>query len=160
MSKQKETRVKETPNFDPDISGFEFNDRLALPKELKEKLKEKGLDFRFINAQEFRRSGHYHRSHWRPLSVSTDLGLPSAFGANAQGEIQRGDLILGVRPKAVTAKHRAFLEERRRRYSNFNKSEAEQLRKYAKQAGLGDQVGISEGYEENDKGYKSVEDEF
>ncbi len=156
MSKDK--RMTETPNRDPQFMSEEFayNNVLALPQEIKTYLAGKDLDWRFLNATQFRDAGNYHRSHWKPLNIKEHPGVGSiSSAASAEGLIQRGDLILGVRPKALSAKHREFLNERNRRYGNFAKDEAKKLRDHARASGL--DVKIHEGYEEDDAGYKGGE---
>ncbi len=153
MSKEK--RMTETVSRDSsfqDDSEFTYGNVLALPKELKTYLNEKGLDWRFLNATQFRAGGNYHRSNWKPLNVKDHQGsLDSIVGTTVEGLIQRGDLILGVRSKAITAKHREFLAERNRRYNNFNKDEAAKLRADARRSGL--DVKVHEGYDDEEKGF-------
>jgi hypothetical protein len=148
MSQQKEKRSTERPNREPSFGGnFEYGNRLVLPEALKASLTEQGLDWRFLNTQEFRASGNYHRSQWVPYKVKAeDI---ATYGATAEGMIQRGDLILGVRSKATSAKHREFLAERNRRYSNFNKTEAQKLRQHVKDNDLGGHVKVVEGDDED-----------
>lgn len=144
----KEKRSTERPNHDPNTKGnFEYGNRLVLPEALKASLNEKGLDFRFLNASEFRASGNYHRSQWVPYKFD-DADEAAKYGATAEGVIARGDLVLGVRPKAITAKHREFLRERNRKYSQFNKTEAQKMRQHIKDSGLGGHVRVVEGDED------------
>lgn len=147
----KDKRQVEVPNRDPIFVSEEFtyNNALALPVELKTYLTAKNLDWRFLNAQEFRKAGSYHKSHWKPLTVTAEMSsLISA--TTAEGLIQRGDLILGVRPKAISSKHREFLAERNRRYSTFAKDEAEKLREDVRRKGLSG-IKVEEGYGKEDK---------
>ncbi len=146
----KDKRQTETPKRDPSFVSEEFtyHNALAIPGELKTHLNNKGLDWRFLNANEFRKAGNYHRSHWKPFVVTPDIsGLVSTM--TADGLIQRGDLILGVRPKAITAKHREFLAERNRRYNNFAKDEAQKMREDIRRKGLSG-VKVEEGYGKED----------
>ncbi len=146
----KEKRVAEVPKHDPSFVSEEFtyHNALALPVDLKAHLTAKGLDWRFLNANQFRSAGNYHRSHWKPLQVTPDMvGLIST--TTAEGLIQRGDLILGVRPKGISAKHRDFLAERNRRYNNFAKDEAQKMREDIRRKGLAG-VKVEEGYGKED----------
>lgn len=149
MSKDK--RQTESSDRDPQFldAEFAYNNMLALPQELKTYLTEKGLDWRFLNATQFRSAGNYHRSNWKALNIRehmTATGMVS--GVTAEGLIQRGDLVLGVRPKAISAKHREFLAEKNRRYSNFNKEKAKELRDDVRRKGISG-VSVEEGYGED-----------
>ncbi len=156
MNNSKDKRQVETPKRDPAFISEEFtyHNALALPMELKQHLTEKGLDWRFLNANEFRKSGNYHRSHWKPFAVTPDTAELIST-STAEGLIQRGDLILGVRPKAISAKHREFLAERNRKYGNFAQDEAQKLRDDIRRKGLSG-VRVEEGYGKEDK--EDVED--
>lgn len=147
MSKGKEIRSKEIPNRDPDVAQFSydefFNNKLSLPQNVKDHLGEKGLDWRFINAGQFRSSGNTHRSHWKPHIFDQ-----VEFGQSAEGHITRGDLILATRPKAVSAGHRKFLKERNNRLNAFNRTKAQELKASMAEAGVKGKV--TEGYEENE----------
>lgn len=152
MENGKEKKTKEKPNRDPSVLRLDpnefFNNTLSLPQSLKEYLKGEELDWRFLNAGEFRSRSNSHRSNWRvfvvPDSMRTELG------ATAEGTIQRGDVILGVREKQVSAVHRKIIADRTRRQSGANKQSANELRNMAKQAGVSGQTKIHEGYEDNE----------
>ena len=152
MKNGKDTKPVEAKNTEPEISGFSydefFQNRLALPQAVKDYLAKKGLDYRFLNANEYRRHGNTHRSHWKPFEAPEELS--SAIDLTVDRHIQRGDLILGVRPKQISAAHRKFLTERNRRYSGYNKDKAQEIRDMAREAGASQQVKVYEGYEEND----------
>lgn len=150
----KEVKTKPEVNRDPsferfDANEFSFANRLQLDSKIKKDLADKGLDYRFLNAAEFRANGGTHHSHWKPYKPDPKLEAL----VNAEGIIARGDLILGVRPKKVTQAHRAFLAEKNGRYLGYSKEKAAEMRKDAARAGVSDQVKIHEGYED-DKGSK------
>lgn len=154
MSKEK--KPIETPNHDPVFSdaAFTHNNLLTLPDVLKKHLTDKGLDWRFLNAREFRAAGGYHKSHWKPFVADDEIRGKLGIGAlSAEGHLQRGDLILGIRTKALTAKHKEYLTEKNRRYSNFAKTEANKMREEIRRRGLGDSVQVEEGYDEDEKGF-------
>ncbi len=149
MSKDK--KHTETPRHDPQFidAEFAYNNMLALPQELKAYLNSKDLDWRFLNANQFRSAGNYHRSNWKALNMREhSAAIDVISGVTAEGLIQRGDLVLGVRPKAVSAKHREFLAEKNRRYSNFNKEKAKELRDDVRRQGISG-VSVEEGYGED-----------
>ncbi len=151
MDTSKDRKYKETPNRDPGIKegAFEYGNKLSLPEELKASLTKQALDWRFLNASQFRESGNYHRSNWIPYKVLA--GEAATYGATPEGTIVRGDLILGVRAKSMTAKHKEFLKERNQRYAQFNKTEAQKLRQAARDSGLGGHVKVVEGYDGDDE---------
>lgn len=149
MSKDK--RQIEEPNCDTQFLDpeFAYNNMLALPQGLKTYLTDKGLDWRFLNATQFRAGGNYHRSNWKALNVREhESATELVSGITAEGLIQRGDLILGVRTKAISAKHREFLAEKNRRYNNFNKEKAKEMRDDVRRKGISG-VSIEEGYGED-----------
>ena len=152
MENGKERKPKEMKSFDPGLGDKEFTytNRLALPKELKDYLKSIDMDFRFLNAAEFRAAGGYHRSQWQPFKAPADAVKQGLYGVTPEGLIQRGDLILGVRSKAITAQHSAHLAEKRKRYSNYGKTEAKRMREHIRSTGLSDHVRVEEGYGEDD----------
>lgn len=149
MSKGKDTKQNEKQEYDVNVDfgqGF-FQDRMTLPASIKAYLKEKDLDFRFLNSREFRMKGNIHRSHWQPFKVPAELQGQTAV--NAEGVIARGDLILGVRPKYITQKHREHLAEKNARLAGYTKQKAKELRADAKKAG----VGFTEGYDDEETGF-------
>jgi hypothetical protein len=151
MSKGKETRQREAANRDPQTTGFSydefFNNRLALTNEIKTHLTEKGLDWRFINAAQFRNEGNVHRSHWKPYKFE---GVDFGGILNAEGYIARGDLILAVRQKQVSQAHRKFLNQRNNIQKGFNKAEAKKFRQNLRDNGLEGQVNVVEDDDSED----------
>jgi hypothetical protein len=154
MKQGKEVKIKETEVKDPEITGRgydEFYDNiLSLDNKIKNHLKSEGLDWRFINASQFRAGGNFSRSRWIPYnfrSVADQLGLLG--GLNAEGNMQRGDLILATRTKKVSTQHREFIEKRNRQYAGFNKQQADELKSMAKDAGIKN-AKVFEGYEDNE----------
>ena len=146
----KEKKPTETKTADPQIrfdrSEF-FDNRLALPQGLKTHLAEKGLDYRFLNASQFRLNGG-HQSHWTVFKLE---GNASDFGLNAvtpEGYIVRGDLILGTRPKMISREHKKYLAERNARNKGYNKQKAKEMKQLAKDHGVEDHSRILEGYDE------------
>lgn len=151
----KDIKTKETPNQDPQFTdeAFAYNNMLALPDNLKSYLTGKGYDWRFLNAKEYRGAGGYHRSHWQPLKVTAEMGSLGLAAVTAEGHIQRGDLILGIRPKTISAKHREMLKEKNKMYSNFGKNEARKMRDDIARKGLESTVKVEEGYDEDEGGF-------
>lgn len=149
MKNGKETKSSEIPSKELDWEGFDpdnFNNMLSLPQPLKDKLTKEGFDWRFLNSTSFRENGNMHHGYWRPYKATPEDGIT---GVNAEGFIQRRDLILGIRPKKITKTFQAHYRERNIRQAGVNKAKAEELRKLAKDAQLDRDVRVYEGYEEN-----------
>lgn len=155
----KEVKPKEKASREPKQLSFDpnefFQNTLALPTALKDSMTAQGLDWRFINANEFKKNGGVHHAHWKPYKVDRSPDEVGLFSLSPEGYVQRGDLILGVRPKAITQSHKAFLKRRNEQYQAFNKEKAKELRKHFQSAGLGSETTIHEGYE--DPGQKDSE---
>lgn len=141
----KDVKKSERPSKDTNLTGFDgtefFANRLSLPQELKDRITSEGMDWRFINASQFRQSGGYHASHWQPYKLTS-----GEFGSNAEGILVRGDLILAARPKAVSQKHREVLDRRNKAQQGINKQHAADLKKELRAAG----AKVFEGYEDNE----------
>lgn len=157
MENGKEKRIKETANRDPlwdDKASVDVSNRLTLPSELKTYLAEQGMDYRFLNAAQFREAGNYHHSDWRPFNVNQAKSLKNAPGATPEGLIQRGDLILGIRPKTLSAKHKEALARRNKAYSQVNhaKSQKKMLQDQIRDRGLSEVVSVDDR-EDGDEGY-------
>lgn len=120
-----------------------FQNKLSLNQIVKDHLSSKGLDWRFINAREYRNDGNIHSTGWAPYRFPKDSGCQDFV--NNEDIIQRGDLILGVREKKVTAAYRRLLADKNQRYNAFNKSEAKKLRQMLREGGMGDSR-VEEGY--------------
>jgi hypothetical protein len=159
MSKDK--RPIEVSNKDPQFIVPHFSittgDKLSLPPDLKKMLHEAGFDYRFLNASEFRANSNHHRGGWQPFRAKADDASKGMYGVTPEGIVQRGDLILGIRPKKMSEEHRKVLANKRSIYTNFSKTQAKQLKQQIKDAGLGDQMSVSEGYDEDDAGFNSAE---
>lgn len=133
---------------DWDYSVSERN-MLSLPQELKEELMSQDLDWRFISALQFREKGNIHHNQWRPYNVTQKAPYARMQGVTAEGVLQRGDLILAVRPKKLSQVYRARLEEKNNAYKGYNKEKAEELRSLARESGIDKATKIHEGYSDN-----------
>lgn len=152
MKNGKETKVTETPSKDPSFEMFNrdefFNNVLSLPENVKTKLNAEGKDWRFIDGNQFRSNGGVHRSHWKP-EVFKEPEFKHL--TNAEGHIQRKEMILAVRPKHITGKYKDYLSDRNNRLKGYNKAAAKELARSARKAGVAeDGLSVSEGYEDND----------
>ena len=109
-----------------------------------------GLSHRFVNATTFRDEYSVHRSGWKPYNVKSRATVSKLTGIDPEGIIRRGDLVLAVRPMAVTAQHRKVLDQRNNRLKNYNKEAAQAMRQDAQRAGVDMQV--IEGYDSQKMG--------
>lgn len=148
-TKQVERKMDDTDLLGQwDYSEFE-NNRLSLSNELKTQLRDLGLEWRFINKREFTRKGNVHSSQWKPFNVSDNKVVSSFQGTTPEGIIERGDLILAVRPKKLGDIYKKRQLEKNARYSDYDKQQAEELRRLARQHDIAGEVRVHEGYEDN-----------
>jgi hypothetical protein len=149
----KEKKQTTKPSRDPQVSRFSrannFNNRLVIPQPLMDKLTKDDLDWRFINANQFRMNGNSHNFEWTPYKPENPAEL-GVMGVNAEGLIQRGDLLLAVRPKSTTREHRQFLKEQRDIYKGYNRQKAKEMRDLFREHGVSEDASVHEGYEDND----------
>ncbi len=148
-SKPKEKSVRDPQSLSFDPNEF-FQNTLALPQALKDQLTKEGLDWRFMNANLFRGNGNVHQAHWTPYKVTVSADQVGLFGLTPEGYVQRGDLILGSRPKVITEAHKQHLKRRNAQQQAFNKEKAKELRKLAQDHGVAGETKVFDGYEEND----------
>jgi len=148
-----EAKPKEAKKKDPiwDAAGFDefYNNQLSLSADLKQELRDQGLDWRFINISTFRSSGNRHKNLWRPYNVKGKSPIDAFAGIDPEGVLTRGDLVLAVRPKHVTAAYRKKVDQKNKANAGFNKAKAAEMKQLARDAGVADQVKIHEGYEDN-----------
>lgn len=126
-----------------------FRNEMDLDPDLVAEIKAKGLGYRFINATQFRKTGS-HKARWVPYKRDAKTVTDSIFGADPDGYIRNGDLILAVKPQEKIDQHRAYLREKAASLSGINKKHAEEFREFAKESGV--KSHISEGYGQDDEG--------
>lgn len=140
-----------------DMAGFSENASiLDIDPQIKEELAEKGLSYRWINANKFIAQHGFHRTGWKPYQTEKRErkgALDFGMGVDPEGYIRRGDLVLAVKPEEMQARHRQRLKLKNDLYRGFNKQAADQLRELTR--GIGQ---VYEGYEANDEA-KSVGNE-
>ena len=146
MAKKQGTvkRSQEADDTDFDINFFRSQSVADLAPEITKHLKEQGLVGRWLNKKRYNDNG-MHPSRWRPYKLPEAMAKDSfAFGANADGYLVRGDMILGVRSVKENAQHRKFINHKTTIQSGEQKKAAGELK-----AMLGDDAKVYEGYEEN-----------
>jgi hypothetical protein len=128
-----------------------FRNKLDLDERLVTFFSSKGLDCRFINYKTFADQG-FHSHGWeiyQPSKHGSCDGFETFYwGQNPDGIIKRGDAVLAVRQKEISAEHRALLREKSDRLSNYNRRAAKELRQQVKDSNI--KAEIHEGYDEND----------
>jgi len=100
-------------------------------------LKENGLEHRFIHQKEYLTKNNYHRSGWR---IVPDPEFP---GANAEGLIAIGDLVMAVKTVEAQEAHRRELARKRAIYANqpgLQKAAKRDLEKAMRSSGLDGEV--------------------
>jgi hypothetical protein len=137
--KAKRTSALDEPDF--------FTNRLAISSEVKEELKLKKLDSRWISFSRYVANGNMHERGWVVYKRdSKPAGDAIGFGANPDGIIRIGDNVLAVRPIEYSKKHKQWLAAKANRLSGFQEQKTEELRQKAQEAG----AAIVEGFEENE----------
>lgn len=129
-----------------DYNTFEVG-VLDLDPELEKEIEEQGFAWRWINLQQYRSQGNFHKNRWTPYKrkdVKSDDFMPTTN----EGFIIRGDCILAVRPIAIAIAHKKAIQAKNDRYKQYNKQQADDLRRTAKESGV--KAKIHEGYEENE----------
>lgn len=136
--------------------GDMFTDRFAINKSLKDKLKQLGLEVRFINRKRLEEVSGYHERGWKVFKRADFLengedALEGAGlgGTSPDGVIQIAHDVLAYRPIWMGDKHRADIAKRTKLQSGDKmKAAAEDLRETARRSGV--KIKVLEGYEENE----------
>jgi hypothetical protein len=123
--------------------GYYSQDILQVPAELAKEIADLGLECRWVDAKEFVDSGNFHKHDWQPYKRAKTEETAAAkeyaifkYGNDAEGYIRRKSLILAVRPISLGDSHRAFIQERSRRYhGDLKKRQVEQMREVARRSG-------------------------
>jgi hypothetical protein len=122
---------------------YSKKDKLALSEKQLEYLENNGLTARFLWRKEYTKNSNFHASGWQ---VIPDSDMP---GANAEGLVVVGDLVLGVRTKAASAAHRNSVNEKTARQSTGNVIKTEKAKLQQAMVNAGIKGKIIEGYEES-----------
>lgn len=152
MKKGYDTKQSEKKSNDPEIANWDYiefeRNQLQLSEALKKEIADQNLDWRFIRASGYSKLG-YHKGNWKPYYVTGKHPIESFKGIHPEGILTRGDLILAVRPKSISGKHRAKLQEKNSRLAGYNKQAADNLRQLAKENRVSGDVIVHEGYDDN-----------
>lgn len=119
-------------------------DKLALTDKQLDYLERNGLVGRFLWRKEYQKNNNFHASGWQ---VIPDADMP---GANAEGLIVVGDLVLGVKTKTANAAHRAEINRKTDRQSSSNVQRAKRVELQQQMNSAGLKGKVVEGYDEAD----------
>lgn len=125
-----------------------FGNELGVSKDMAAAIDKGGYTYRFISASKLAGNGGYHHRMWKPLPMkqlkewgyATMDAFSFTIGNDPDGYVRRGDLVLAVRPKEITEKHRALLKQEAKRASMSQKKHSDELRQMAKEHGVDAQV--------------------
>lgn len=124
-----------------------FGNTLGVDPAIQKEIDTKGMTARWINASQLEAMSGFHQKGWRPYKCDTISASDSFFGKSPDGYIRRGDCVLAVRPKELHERHKQYLEERASQGKQAQKAQAEELRRFARKAGL-DEMQVLEGYDD------------
>lgn len=104
---------------------FTPRNRLDLPLDLQKKLKDQGLEYRWLDAKRMADSGNLHQNYWEVYRVEAGSEKPGYVAAD--GTVRSGTCILGVRSVEMGDAHREFNHERANRALKAVKAERKEL---------------------------------
>lgn len=123
---------------------YSKKDKLALTDKQKTYLENNGLVGRFLWRKEYLKNSNFHQSGWQ---VIPDADMP---GANAEGLIVVGDLVLGVKTVAANAARKAEVQAKVDRQSGTNVIRAEKVKLQQAMSNAGIKGKVIEGFEESE----------
>lgn len=145
MSKNRPTVQEKSKLTENSISTAVEADAFSLDAALLQEIAQKGLEHRWVNATKLQANfGHDPRS-WMPYRRET-AGNSVFGGTDSEGYVRRGDLILCVQSKEVSARRKARVEAKNAANKAHIKQSANQLKESFRQAGI--KAKITEGYDE------------
>lgn len=124
---------------------YQDSNKLALNEAQTKYLKKNGIVHRFVHRKQYMDANNFHKTGWR---VIPDSEMP---GANAEGLVVVGDLVMAVKGRDSQLAYRKALLEKNAKYSNpkrIQKEAADDLKRAARK--IDASAEIHEGYEEND----------
>jgi hypothetical protein len=120
--------------------NFFSQDILQIDPALKAEIEGKGLEYRWIDRQEFLGAGNFHKNYWSPYrrdAAKDSATMDLKYGNDPEGFIRRKSLVLAVRPKDIGDDHRITLREKASRYhGGVRKRQAEQMRQTVRESGV------------------------
>lgn len=107
--------------------GELYNNRLDLPKNLRNEIMKKGYNYKWINFTKFQKDA-VHRSQWVPYRPEISTVADMVFGKTPEGYVTRGDCVLAVRPLAIDAAHKARIKQLNNRLKDHQKNVENDMR--------------------------------
>lgn len=127
-----------------------FINTLGLSADLRAELSEQGLVGRFVDYKKLKDNDGLHTKGWRIYKRPKRDTIDSQefrFGADPNGYVRRGSLVLAVKSETEWKAHRNLLDHKAKTLkSNFAKTQAEELRQMAKEHGV--KTKVVEGYDD------------
>lgn len=136
----------------PDFAISNF----AVPADIEAFLEKEGLAPRYVNIETVRGYGGIHPKGWIPFKLPEEIRKARGgdiFGADPDGFLRKGDLVLAYKKKEAAEHHRAWLDQEAEdnRVNNVRKKNIEQLKDQIKDSGLSDYISVNqESYEDYD----------
>ena len=90
---------------------------LTIPQVLADHFAREGLASKWVSKQKIASNGGYHPSSWIPYEMNADQKkeLPKVFLGNVvTNHLERGDLILAVKPKEMQEEHKKEIRRKTR----------------------------------------------
>lgn len=127
-----------TPAADKDsTSGRDemYQNRFDLPKSLREEIKQKGYNYKFINFTSYKKDT-VHKAHWVPYKPEIETVADMVFGKSPEGYVVRGDCVLAVRPLSVDKLMKARIHDKAQSQLGFNKRARQEMEELARAHGV------------------------
>ena len=117
-----------------------------IPDEVKEEAKSKGLEIKWLNSIQLSRNNGYHRSGWAAYKFEGGKAAGTfGLGVNAEGYVQRGDMIIGARKIELGDQYRKRIANKNAALNRFTKTAADEMRERVRGSGT-----VVTGYEGDD----------
>jgi len=128
-----------------DFVGEIHDSQLSVPQNLKEEMRSKGLEWRWISLKDLQRNGGFHRANWKPYKSDSIKSVSSDFGGTGpEGYLVRGEMVLAAKSKEAVEQQRALIRRKTEAQAGYGKQAAQQLR-----STLGNKAKVVEGYEDD-----------
>ena len=134
-----------------------FGNPLTVPPHVAADIEKQGKEARWVDARKIYDNHGYHAKGWMPYKKSDELMAKEGqsqsdfkSGADPDGTLRHGSLILAVKPKEAAEKHRQLLKQKAERQKGYNKQKAAEFRQMAKEGFKDAKKVIFEGYDDED----------
>lgn len=126
----------------------DFDDESDIDTVLKAELKEKNLEYRFIDFKQAKLNGGRNRNGWMVYKRESEDPRLSGISSlkDPDGLVRSGSMVLAVKTKNSADKQREKIARQTRSMNDYNKATAEELDQKARQLGGS---RIVSGYDRN-----------